>query len=207
MTFDRALVKQSSPEIDNKESEPNRVFSIRKYMAKREILIAPDKRLKSKAIEIDVIDDSLLCLIDDLLETMYDARGIGLAGPQIAILKRIIVIDVDYTHSDRNPLVLINPKIFWTSQEMSQSSEGCLSLPDIQVDVTRPAALGVVYLDVHNTLQEIEAHDLLARCVQHEIDHLNGILIVDYLSSLRRNMILQKMEKDKRKNCLSDIES
>ena len=176
-------------------------------MAKREILIAPDKRLKSKAIEIDVIDDPLLCLIDDLLETMYDAGGIGLAGPQIGILKRIIVIDVDYTHSDRNPLVLINPEIVWTSQEMSQSSEGCLSLPDIQVDVTRPASIGVVYLDIHNTLQEIEAHDLLARCVQHEIDHLNGMLIVDYLSSLRRNMILQKMEKDKRKNGLSDIES
>ena len=169
-------------------------------MARQKILIAPDKRRKSKTEEIQIIDESILCLIDDLFDTMYDARGIGLAGPQIAILKQIIVVDVDYTHQDRNPLVLINPKIVWTSQDMSQSSEGCLSLPEINVDITRPSAVGVRYLDANNTSQEIEAHDLLARCLQHEIDHLNGVLIVDYLSSLRRNMILQQLEKKQRKN-------
>lgn len=167
-------------------------------MAVKPILLAPDPVLKKKAEAVDAVDGSVRRLMDDMLETMYDHNGIGLAAPQIGVLLRVIVLDVSERDQPRRPLCLANPEIVWSAQELSVYNEGCLSFPDMFADVTRPGAVRVRYLDQDDTAQEIDAEGLLSTCLQHEIDHLNGILFVDHLSSLRRNMILRKMQKLKR---------
>ena len=167
-------------------------------MARLPILIAPDKRLKTKCAPVPAVHDAVRRLMDDMLETMYAAPGIGLAAPQVGVLQRVIVLDVSDKEEEPQPIALANPEIVWASDEILTMNEGCLSLPDIYVDVARPAEVRVRALGRDGRPQEIEADGLLARCLQPEIDHLNGILHVDHLSALRRNMILRKLEKQRK---------
>jgi peptide deformylase len=167
-------------------------------MAKLPIVLAPDTVLKTKAKPIDQVDDSIRQLMDDMLETMYAAPGIGLAANQIGVLKRVLVLDVAREGEPPKPMGMANPEIVWQSDEMSTYNEGCLSLPEHYADITRPAEVKVRYLDRNGKSQELKADGLLATCVQHEIDHLNGVLFVDHLSALKRNMILKKLVKLKK---------
>ena len=167
-------------------------------MAVLPILTAPDKRLKTPCAPVVRVDDRIRGLMDDMLETMYDAPGIGLAAPQIGVLARVIVMDLAEKDAERRPMRLVNPEILHASDEIVIANEGCLSLPEIYVDVPRPAAVRFRYLDEHGVPQEMDADGLLARCVQHEIDHLDGVLHVDYLSTLKRNMILRRLEKQRK---------
>jgi len=169
-------------------------------MAIREIIIAPDPVLRKKAARVEAVDDRVRALMDDMLETMYEAPGIGLAAPQIGILERVIVVDVSAKDEERSPLRLANPEVVWTSDETFTYEEGCLSLPEHYAEVKRPAEAKIRYLDETGAAQELHAKELLATCIQHEIDHLNGILFVDYLSALKRNMILRKLTKMKKAN-------
>jgi peptide deformylase len=166
-------------------------------MALLEILEAPDPRLWTVCQPVERIDADLLRLLDDMLETMYAAPGIGLAAPQVGHIKRACVIDLG-KQGEREPLFLINPEVTWHSSEMTVEEEGCLSLPEQFGQVARAAQVRVRFLDRTGAEQEIEGQGLLARCLQHEIDHLNGVLFVDHLSALRRNLILRKLQKAKR---------
>ena len=167
-------------------------------MALLPVLIAPDPRLKIKAKPVARVDDALRRLMDDMLETMYVAPGIGLAAPQVGRSERIIVTDVSRDGEERQPLRIVNPEILWRSEEMATYNEGCLSLPEHYADVERPAEIGLRYLDEKNEAREITAIGLLATVIQHEIDHLDGILFVDHISQLKRDMILRKLVKTKR---------
>ncbi|MBB3066633.1 MULTISPECIES: peptide deformylase [Limibacillus] len=169
-------------------------------MALLPIITAPDPRLKKKAAPVEKVDAEVRQLMDDMLETMYQAPGIGLAAPQVGVLKRVIVLDITHEEEPRNPLFMANPEIIWVSDEDASYNEGCLSLPEHYADVVRPAAVRVRYLDHENEIREIEATELLATCIQHEIDHLDGILFVDHISALKRNMILRKLLKAKKSN-------
>lgn len=164
-------------------------------MAKLPILTAPDPLLKRRAKPVDKVDDRIRKLMDDMLETMYAAPGIGLAAPQVGILERVIVVDVSREEEEPQPLRMANPEILWRSDELASYDEGCLSLPDHYAEVVRPKQVRVRYVDYDNEIRELEADGLLATCIQHEIDHLNGTLFVDHLSSLKRNMILRKLVK------------
>jgi peptide deformylase len=167
-------------------------------MALREILVAPDPRLKIKARRVDKVDAKVRKLMDDMLETMYAAPGIGLAAPQVGEAVRVIVVDVAREGEPPQPLRLANPEIVWASDEQIPCEEGCLSLPEQFAEVTRPAEVKVRYLDHENELREIDAKGLLAVCLQHEMDHLEGVLFVDHISALRRNMILRRLAKTKK---------
>ncbi|HEV7368864.1 peptide deformylase [Arenibaculum sp.] len=169
-------------------------------MATLPILIAPDPLLKRKAQPVERVDEHVRKLMEDMLETMYAAPGIGLAAPQVGVLDRIIVVDVADKGEPPAPLRLANPEILWFSEELAQSNEGCLSLPEHYADVVRPRAVRVRYLDETGESREIEADGLLATCLQHEIDHLDGVLFVDHLSMLKRNMIMRKLQKQKKVN-------
>jgi peptide deformylase len=164
-------------------------------MALREILIVPDPRLKKECEPVTEVNDEIKTLLDDMLETMYAAPGIGLAAPQIGVMKRVVVMDVSDDKDKPEPLKLINPEIIWESEETSIYQEGCLSIPEQYADVERPAEVGMRYMDENGETHEIEADGLLATCIQHEIDHLDGVLFTDYLSALKRNMILKKVQK------------
>ena len=167
-------------------------------MAVLDILVAPHPVLKQKAKPVEKVDARVAKLMDDMVETMYAAKGIGLAAPQVGILERVIVVDVHEKDEAPNPIRLANPEIVWKSDETSVCEEGCLSVPDQFAEVTRPSAIRVRYLDEKNEVREMEADGMLATCIQHEIDHLNGVLFVDYLSMLKRNMILRKVQKMQR---------
>jgi peptide deformylase len=167
-------------------------------MAKLDIIIAPDQRLKIKCKPVAKVDGAIRRLMDDMLETMYAAPGIGLAAPQVAVAKRVLVADVAREGAPPEPLRMANPEIVWASDEDAVYNEGCLSLPEHYADVTRPAVVRVRFLDHDNEIREIEATGVLATCVQHEMDHLDGILFVDHISALKRNMILRKLVKAKK---------
>ena len=167
-------------------------------MALLPIIFAPDPRLKIRCRPVETVDQSVRDLMADMLETMYAAPGIGLSAPQVGDDRRIIVCDVAREGEDPQPVRLINPEIVWAADEIRLAEEGCLSLPDHFAEVERPVAVRIRYLDQAGGTQEMEADDLLAACVQHEMDHLEGILFVDYLSPLKRNIILRKMKKLKR---------
>ena len=167
-------------------------------MALRNILEYPDPRLRTKAAPVTVFDAALSALIDDMLETMYAAPGIGLAAPQVSVARRIIVVDVARQGEPPQPYRMANPEIVWVSDDDIAYNEGCLSLPEHYADVTRPRAVRVRYLDHENEIRELEAEGLLATCVQHEMDHLDGMLFVDHISALKRNMILRKLVKAKK---------
>lgn len=167
-------------------------------MAVLPIITAPDKRLKVKSEPVEKVDAELATLMDDMLETMYLAPGVGLAAPQIGVSKRIIVVDVGKTEEERAPLRMANPELVWESDDWSVYEEGCLSLPEHYAEVERPERIRVKYLDETNTERELEAEGLLATCIQHEMDHLEGVLFVDHLTSIKRSMILRKLQKTKK---------
>jgi len=168
-------------------------------MSIRNIIIEPNPILRKKSTTLETVDDSTRKLLDDMLQTMYNAPGIGLAAVQIGILKRIIVIDVSKKkEEEKNPLFLVNPKIKFKSKETSIYEEGCLSLPGYFAEIERPAKCKINYIDYHGKKAELEAEGLLSTCVQHEIDHLNGILFIDYLSKLKKDMIIKKLKKQKK---------
>jgi peptide deformylase len=162
-----------------------------------DILEVPDRRLTARSAPVEGIDDDLLGLLDDMLETMYAAPGIGLAAPQVGVLRRAFVADLG-NEEERAPVYVINPEITWRSETTNHAEEGCLSLPKQFGEVRRFDQVRVRYLDRAGAVQEIAAEGLLARCLQHEIDHLNGVLFVDHLSPLKRTMILRRLSKAKR---------
>ena len=165
----------------------------------RPILIHPDPRLKKVCEPVPEITPELRVLAEDMLQTMYDAPGIGLAAPQIGVTKRVIVMDcVKEGMGDPRPMVLFNPEITWSSEDLSTYEEGCLSIPDQFAEVKRPASVQVRWTDLDGKAQEDQFEGLWATCVQHEIDHLNGKLFIDYLGLMKRQMITRKMEKLKR---------
>ncbi len=160
------------------------------------ILLVPDPRLRAKAKPVGTADsDAVRALSAQMLATMYAAPGIGLAAPQVGEMLRLVVIDLQKDEA-RDPLVLVNPEVVAESDELAVREEGCLSLPGQYGDVTRPARVKVRYLDLTGAKREIEGEGLLSACLQHEIDHLNGVLFVDYLSALKRNMLLRKLAKE-----------
>lgn len=164
-------------------------------MAKRGILILPDKRLRLKSAPVGAVDKALRALVDDMFETMYDAPGIGLAAIQIGVPKRVVTMDLAKKDEPKAPQVFINPEVAWTSDEKAVYEEGCLSIPEYYEAVERPSAVNVKYLDIEGKVQEIEASGLLATCLQHEIDHINGVLFIDHISKLKRDMVLKRFKK------------
>ena len=164
-------------------------------MALLPILTAPDPRLKKKSKPVDTVDAETRQLMDDMLETMYAAPGIGLAAPQVGVLQRVIVLDIDREDTKTGPLFMANPEIVEASDEDAVYEEGCLSVPEHYSDVVRPARVTVRYLDRDGKRQDLACEGLLSTCVQHEIDHLDGILFIDHISALKRNMILRKLLK------------
>jgi peptide deformylase len=167
-------------------------------MSIRPILTAPDPRLKAVSKSVDKVDAETRRLIDDMIESMYAADGIGLAAVQIGVPKRIIVMDLDQKDGKKNPRVFINPKILWASEELATFEEGCLSVPDIWEDVERPAKIRAEHLDRDGKTVMLEAEGLLATCLQHEMDHLEGVLFIDHISRLKRSMALRKLQKARR---------
>jgi len=162
------------------------------------IITAPDPRLNRIAEPVPEVDRAVRKLMDDMLATMYAAPGIGLAAPQVGVNKRVLVLDIARDPKKPEPLCVANPEIVWASDEKATYEEGCLSLPDQYADVVRPASVRVRYLDEDNAPQEIAATGLLATCLQHEMDHLTGVLFVDHISTLKRSMILRRLKKLKR---------
>ena len=169
-------------------------------MALLPIITAPDPRLKTVASRVDAVDDDISRLMDDMLETMYAAPGVGLAAPQVGISKRVIVVDVARTGDAPEPMQMANPEIIEASSERSTVEEGCLSLPEHFAEVKRPERVRIRYLDRENEIRERDMDGFLATCIQHEIDHLDGILFVDHISGLKRGMIMRKLTKLKKQD-------
>lgn len=167
-------------------------------MTARPILTAPDPRLQAVSTDVERVDDEIRALVTDMTDSMYAAEGIGLAAIQIGVAKRILVIDLDQKEGNKNPRAFINPKITWASEEMATYEEGCLSVPEIWDDVERPASVKCEYLDIDGKPQTLEADGLLATCLQHEMDHLNGVLFIDHLSRLKKSMAVKKLTKAKK---------
>jgi peptide deformylase len=164
-------------------------------MALRDILILPDKRLRQVSEPVKKIDAGIRKLVEDMFETMYEAPGIGLAAIQVGEPKRVITMDLAKKDDPKDPQVFINPEILWASEDKAIYEEGCLSIPEYYSDVERPAQVIVKYLDLEGKPHELEATGLLATCLQHEIDHLNGVLFIDHLSKLKRDRVLKKFSK------------
>lgn len=162
------------------------------------ILTIPDARLKQVCKPLPGVDGRVATLLDDMLETMYKAPGIGLAAPQVGVLERVIVVDVADKEEKPAPLLMVNPEIVQASDELQVIQEGCLSIPEIYAEVTRPRAVKVKYLDRDGEVRTLDAEGLLSTCIQHEIDHLNGVLFIEHLSMLKRNMLLRKYNKQRK---------
>lgn len=167
-------------------------------MAILDIIIAPDPRLKITAKSVNVVDDDVRKLMDDMLDSMHVANGIGLAAPQVGDSRRVIVVDISGAEEEPDPIRMANPALQWVSDEERNHEEGCLSLPEQYAEVERPESIRVRYLDRSGEEKELEATGMLATCIQHEMDHLDGILFVDHISSLKRKMILRKLSKIKK---------
>ncbi|MCI5049135.1 MAG: peptide deformylase [Rickettsiales bacterium] len=182
-------------------------------MAVLPLVIAPDERLNTPSKPVDEITDEVKKLCDDMLETMYANQGIGLAAVQVGVHKRVIVVDVEWGSSryegdekdeqKGNPIILINPEIVEESDDLSSYNEGCLSFPDQYSEVERPADIEVKYLNRHSEEKRLKANGLLATCIQHEIDHINGVVFVDHISKLKREMIIRKLKKAKKLGTIS----
>lgn len=164
-------------------------------MTIKPLIILPDPLLRQQSKPVETVDSEIQRLADDMLETMYDAPGIGLAAIQIGVARRMLVIDLSRDDEDNKPQVFINPEILKVSDEVSTYEEGCLSIPDYYAEVERPASLTVGYVDRDGKQQTVEADGLLATCLQHEIDHLNGVLFIDHISRLKRDMVIKKFTK------------
>lgn len=167
-------------------------------MTIREILTAPDPRLRQVSAPVEVVDDAMRALMDDMLETMREAKGIGLAAIQVNVPKRIIVMDLAGEEEEPKPLYFVNPEILDPSEETSLYQEGCLSVPDFYEEVERPARCRVSFLDYDGRPRTLDAEGLLATCIQHEMDHLNGVLFIDHISRLKRDRIIRKLKKEQR---------
>jgi len=167
-------------------------------MTIKKILIEPDPILRKKCEPLEKVDNEIRKLMKDMIETMYKAPGIGLAAIQIGILKRIVVIDIEKEEEKKNPLFFVNPEIIYRSKNTSIYEEGCLSLPGQFAEIERPSECTLRYIDYDGKEQELKAEGLLATCIQHEVDHLNGILFIDYLSKLKKDMIIKKLVKHKK---------
>ncbi len=167
-------------------------------MALLDIIVAPDPRLKKKAEPVERVDAATAKLMADMLETMYEAPGVGLAAPQVGVLKRIIVVDPAREDDPPQPLKMAHPEIIWSSEETKLHEEGCLSLPEEYDEVVRPDKIKVRYVDENNELRTLEADGLLSVIIQHEMDHLNGVLFVDHISNLKRSMIMRRLTKQKK---------
>ena len=167
-------------------------------MTIRKILTEPDPFLRQKSKPVEKVDDSIREIMDDMLETMYQAPGIGLAAIQIGIPKRIIVLDISKDPEKKEPLYFVNPEKVYTSEDQATYEEGCLSVPGQFAEIDRPNKCHIKYLDYNGDSKELKAEGLLATCIQHEIDHLEGILFIDYLSKLKRSMITKKLSKQKK---------
>ncbi len=161
-------------------------------------MTAPDPRLRRVSVPVEVVDDSIRALMDDMRETMYDAKGIGLAAIQVNVPKRIIVMDLAGEEEEPKPLYFVNPEILDPADETSLYQEGCLSVPEFYEEVERPARCRVRFLDYHGVEQTIDAEGLFATCIQHEMDHLNGVLFIDRISRLKRDRIIRKLKKEQR---------
>jgi peptide deformylase len=164
-------------------------------MALREIIILPDKRLRQVSEPVKTITGDLRALVDDMLETMYKAPGVGLAAIQVGVAKRLVTVDTAKKDEPKNPQVFVNPEVVWSSQEKNTYEEGCLSIPEYYEEVERPSEVKVRYLDLDGKTQELEANGLLATVLQHEIDHTNGILFIDHISKLKRDRVIKKFAK------------
>ncbi len=169
-----------------------------KLMAKREIITLPDPMLRRVSDAVEAVDEEVLTLMDDMLETMYEAPGVGLAAVQVGVPRRVIVVDTADEDEPRSPICMINPEIVRLGDEMRLYEEGCLSLPEVLVEIERPSTATVRYIDRDGNQQELEAEGLLATVVQHEIDHLDGKLIIDFLSRLKRDMVVRRFKKQAR---------
>ena len=169
-------------------------------MSVLDVIIAPDSRLKLPCCPVDRVDGDTRQLMKNMLDSMHASRGIGLAAPQVGINKRVIVCDVARTNEPPRPISLANPEIVWSSDDGISMEEGCLSLPGHYADVSRPSNVKISYLDFDGKVQEIDAKGILAACLQHEIDHLDGILFVDHISLIRRKIIMRKLIKLKKQN-------
>ena len=167
-------------------------------MALREIITEPSEILRKKSLPVDVVDVDLQQLMNDMLETMYAAPGIGLAAIQIGVPKRVIVLDIARKDEPKNPMYFINPEIINRSQINSTYEEGCLSVPGQFAEIDRPDKCHIKYLDYYGKPKELKAEGMLATCIQHEMDHLEGILFIDYLSKLKKTMIIKKLSKQKK---------
>jgi peptide deformylase len=164
-------------------------------MATRDILILPDKRLRQKSEPVKKIDSATRKLVDEMFEAMYAAPGIGLAAIQIGVPKRVVTMDLSKKEGEQKPQVFVNPEIVWASDETATNEEGCLSIPEYYEEVERAAQVTVKYLDLDGKPQEVKANGLLATCLQHEIDHLNGVLFIDHISKLKRDRVIKKFAK------------
>jgi peptide deformylase len=168
-------------------------------MATRPIIILPDPILRQVSTPVETVDESVRQLAADMLETMYAAPGIGLAAIQVGVPKRLLVLDVNENEEEEgNPLVMINPEILTLGPELRLHEEGCLSIPDFRLDIERPSVVKVRYVDLEGKVQELDADGLLATAIQHEVDHLDGKLIIDFLSRLKRDMVIKKFKKQAR---------
>jgi peptide deformylase len=165
------------------------------HMAKRSIIWLPDPVLRLVAAPVGTVDAEVRALADDLLETMYAAPGVGLAAPQVGVSRRVIVMDVSEKDDEKQPYVMINPHLVQVSDELNVHEEGCLSMPDVRTEIERPAKVTVRFLDRAGKQQELTAEGLLATCIQHEMDHLDGKLLIDYMSRLRREMVIKRFKK------------
>ena len=166
-------------------------------MAIKKILIEPNKILRQVSQPVIEVNKEIQSILDDMLETMYSANGIGLAAIQIGVPKNLVVIDLLTKEKKNNPMFFVNPKILKKSSKMSKYEEGCLSIPNLFAEVKRPSECEIEYLDYEGNKKSLKATGLLATCIQHEIDHLKGILFIDYLSKLKRDIILKKLSKQK----------
>ena len=167
-------------------------------MAIRPIIWAPDPRLKVVSTPVEAVDDGVRRLMNDMLETMYAEPGVGLSAIQVGVPKRIVVADIARDDEEPAPIRLVNPRIVWHSDETAVFEEGCLSLPEFYAEIERPAEVRIDCLDEHGEPRELHAEGILARCLEHELDHLDGILFVDHLSAVRRGIILRKLAKQKK---------
>ena len=167
-------------------------------MTLRKILTEPNKILRQKSIPVEAVDKDMQKLMDDMLETMYAAPGIGLAAIQVGVPKRRIVLDIQQKEGQKNPLFFVNPEIIEKSKNLTTYEEGCLSVPGQFAEIDRPDRCHVKYLDYNGNYKELKSEGLLATCIQHEIDHLEGILFIDYLSNLKKSMIVKKLLKQKK---------
>ncbi len=167
-------------------------------MAIRKILTEPDPFLRQKSKKVDTVDNTIRALMDDMIDTMYDAPGIGLAAIQIGVPKRVIVIDLAKGDEKKNPLFFVNPEILKKADKDTSYEEGCLSVPNQFAEISRPERCKIKYLDYEGQEKILDAEGLLATCIQHEMDHLEGILFIDYLSKLKKSMIIKKLSKQKK---------